>query len=91
MILLKNTQVVRIGLSGLTCPSKERLLELRLSEVPGIRAASLGGDSVLTTLIDTRALDVDRLVAAIVEAGLVPEGVLEPAAHAYAPGGDDVR
>ncbi|HEY3317958.1 MAG TPA: hypothetical protein VGK50_06010 [Coriobacteriia bacterium] len=92
MRLLRETHVVRIRLSGLSCRSKERLLTARLAEVPGVKAAALGDGDVLTALLDTRDVDIDRLSAAIVGAGLVPEDLLEaPAPAMTTDGGPYVR
>jgi hypothetical protein len=47
---------------------------------------------VLTTLLDTRLVDIDRLIAAVVGARPVPEDLLEsPAPVTFPYGGYDVR
>jgi len=69
-------QVARIRLGSLTCRSQERLLAEKLTHVSGVTAASIGDGDVLTALYDVRTFDIDGLVAAIVESGLVPEEVL---------------
>ncbi len=69
-------QLARIRLGGLTCRSQERLLAAKLTHVNGVTAASIGDGDVLTALYDVRSFDIDGLVTAIVESGLVPEEVL---------------
>jgi hypothetical protein len=85
-----HSQLLRIRVSGATCRSKERLLSRALERVPGLSAAALGEDDVLTALVSPDALDVDRLLGAIVGAGLVPQELLE-ARPTLTTGGSDAR
>ena len=85
-------QVARIRLGSLTCRSQERLLAEKLTRVTGVTAASIGEGDVLTALYDVRSFDIDGLVAAIVESGLVPEEVLAaPLSGTTSHGEDHVR
>lgn len=84
-----HTQLVRIRVSGRTCRSKERLLSRTMDAVPGVTATLLDERDVLTTLVDMRSLDVKGLVAAIVDAGLVPEEVVRISAIPTITGGED--
>ena len=90
MTITSDKQLVRIRLTGRTCRSKERLLTRKLETVTGVAAFSLGEDDVLTALLDAGIIDIDGLVAAVVNAGLVPEEVLS-FAPASATGGDNVQ
>lgn len=71
--------IYRFGVSGLHCRSSVELVNLKVTALAGVHAASIGPDNVLTVFADADAVAPSDIVRTLVEAGVLPIGAVSVA------------
>ncbi len=76
-------QVLRLKVAGLDCGHCERLLAEKARAVPGLKAVRADADAgIVTVFVDADAFNLDALLNVIVDAGFVPQGLVDDAPSA---------
>lgn len=69
--------IYRVAVSGLHCKSSVRLVDMKVSALDGVEAASVGHDGVLTIFCDGSAVTLGDIVRTLVDVGVTPSGAFE--------------
>lgn len=64
--------IYSVAIGGIDCRCARDLITLKVRQVDGVEAATVGSDDVLTVFADRLIVSADDLVRAIVDAGFVP-------------------
>lgn len=69
--------IYSLAIGGIDCRCAGELISMKVLQVEGVEAASLGSDDVLTVFADSAITAVDDIVRAVVDAGFVPADTIE--------------
>ena len=69
--------IYSLTIGGVDCRCAGELISMKVLQVEGVEAASLGSDDVLTVFADPVLASVDDVVRAVVDAGFVPADTIE--------------
>ncbi len=66
--------IYRVTVSGLHCRSSVELVNLKVSAIEGVQAASISPEHVLTVFADAELVSASDIVRALIDAGVLPDG-----------------
>lgn len=66
----------RVGVSGLHCRSSVELVNLKVISLPGVEAASIDADHVLTVFADADLVAPSDIVRTLIDTGVLPVGAV---------------
>ena len=69
--------IYSLTIGGVDCRCAGELISMKVLQVEGVEAASLGSDDVLTVFADSAITTVDDIVRAVVDAGFLPADTVE--------------
>ena len=64
--------IYSVAIGGIDCRCANDLITLKVQQVPGVEAATVGRDDILTVFADRDRVTADDVVRAVVDAGFVP-------------------